>query len=81
MHKTMLMFITFLGLAVSPAMADGLSTTTQSPPSPNSAQAGIQPDGSLPPTAETSEHSLAGNQLGQDQAQPSAGSPGGQTMR
>lgn len=81
MRKTMLMSFALLGLAASPAMADSSVVTTQSPPSPNSAQAGIQPDGSLPATAETSERNLAGSQVGLDQAQSARVSPGGQIMR
>lgn len=81
MRMTMLTCFALLGLAIAPAMADSSVVTTQSPPSPNSGQAGIQSDNSLPPTADTSERTLPGDQLGQSQARSSADRPADQAMR
>ena len=69
MRKTMLTSFALLGLAIAPAFADNSAVTTQSPPSSNSGEAGIQSDNSLPLVADTSERTLPGDQLGQDQAQ------------
>lgn len=81
MRKTMLTSFALLVLAIAPALADSSVATTQSPPSPNSGQAGIQSDNSLPPTADTSERSLPGDQLGQSQARSPANMPVDQAMR
>ena len=51
--------------AAVPALAQNPMATTQTPPSPNSAQSAPQPDTSLPPAAETSNRDLPGGQLGQ----------------
>lgn len=69
MRKTMLMTAALLGLAAVPAFAQ--MATTQSPPSPNSSQAGVQPDGSLPRSAETSDsYNTPGSALGEQRAAP-----------
>lgn len=71
MRTTLLTTVALLGLAAVPVLAQTTMTTTQSPPSPNSAQAGSQPDGSLPRSAETSEYRAAGSQLeGRSVARP-----------
>jgi len=62
MRKTLLMTAALLGLVAGPALAQTTMTTTQTPPSSNSGQAGPQPDGSLPRSAETSEYHAAGSQ-------------------
>lgn len=64
MRKTLLMTAALLGLAAMPAFAGNPLSTTQSPPSHNSAEAGVQSDNRLPPTADTSNHDGAGSQLG-----------------
>lgn len=67
MRTTMFTSAVLFGLAIVPAFAQAQAITTQTPPSPNSSQAGPQPDGSVPRTAETSEYKLPGSQLnGQD---------------
>jgi len=71
MRKTMLMTAALLGLATVPAFAQ--MATTQSPPSPNSSQAGMQPDGSLPRSAETSDrYNTPGSALGEQRAAPAS---------
>ncbi len=73
MRKTMLMTAALLGLAAVPAFSQ--MATTQSPPSPNSSQAGMQPDGSLPRSAETSDrYNTPGSTLGEQRAAPAVSS-------
>lgn len=64
MRKLFLMSTALIGLATLPVYAEDLMASTQMPPSPNSSEAGLQPHNSLPPTAETSDHALAGSRLG-----------------
>jgi hypothetical protein len=73
MRKTMLMTAALLGLATVPAFAQ--MATTQSPPSPNSSEAGMQPDGSLPRSAETSDrYNTPGSALGEQRTAPTMSS-------
>jgi len=73
MRKIMLMTAALLGLAAVPAFSQ--MATTQSPPSPNSSEAGMQPDGSLPRSAETSDrYNTPGSALGEQRAAPAVSS-------
>lgn len=69
MRKTMSMTAALLSLAAVPVFAQ--MATTQSPPSPNSSEAGVQPNGSMPRSAETSDkYNTPGSALGEQQAAP-----------
>lgn len=70
MRKLFLMSAALIGLATLPAYAEDLMASTQTPPSPNSSEAGVQPHNSLPASAETSDYALAGSRLGYAAAVP-----------
>lgn len=72
MRKLMLTTTALLGLAVMPALANEMTSTTQSPPSVNANEANVQSDNSLPPSADTSTYDRAGSHLGEEEARSPA---------
>lgn len=51
-------------LAISPALAEGNTASTMTPPAPNAANSAPQAENSLPENAESATYNLPGSQLG-----------------
>lgn len=72
MRNTLFTTAMMLGLVAASTFAQAQTITTQTPPSPNSSEAGPQPDGSVPRSAETSERYLPGSVLNGQAAAPAS---------